>query len=125
LFIGAIVNKKMFFRRKGFEPIKPFFRAMPGQNSSRVRGEDLSFQSFTQHATLFWPGINTQFAFPPPSRRELARPVPGAGDHLEATSRGAARLEIEILSNLSLDDAGAEELGKCVSGSTPAEERRS
>ena len=25
---------------------------------------DLSFQSFTQHATLFWPGFNSEFVFP-------------------------------------------------------------
>ena len=88
------------------------FGAAPGWEQAEDCPEDLSFQSFTQHATLFLPRFNTDFVFSVFSWTGGQKPnrlVPEclAANATRGPDRGGGNLESGILSNRHRDVAQA------------------
>ncbi len=83
-------------------------KAVPGGMRAERRGEELSFQSFLQHATLFLPRFNTEFVSPGKWRHWFG--LIAAAENRCETGR-MALLEIEILSKAHRDPDPTDEPG--------------
>ena len=101
---------------------------MPDRERAEDCPEDLSFQSFTQHATLFLPRFNTEFVvsvFSSAGGQEPSWFVPEWPTNISTRDRsGGANLESGILSKLHRDVAQAGEPDGCARAARRRSQKR-